>query len=418
MGIYKDQLINRLKIMFKTLKRVVYFAPNLGDAKKWYSTVLDVKPIFDAPIAVIFQVGNCTLSITNGNPPDSETKGFTEIYWEVDDFEYAFNRLIELGAKVHTPVREAFMIKMVKLSDPFGNVLGVCGNAKNPEKQTVENQPSETAMTVAFCRACAFLDEREEVRGADNLAEIFLKEESKELLKNAEKRKWTIQNIVTSNMYGYFISRTKYFDNIFKECLSGGIQQIVFLGAGYDTRPYRYKELIKNTKIFELDINSTQNRKVEILKEAKIEIPKQLSFVKINFKTDKISDTLKKSGFDTTVRTLFIWEGVVYYLTKEAVAESLRNITEISSNGSIICFDYLKEKLDSVNAGEPFLFWMRDNEMEMFLKDAGIEIREQINSEIMVKNYLTLDNGSIAEQTLSQFNFIQGEICKYKGNTH
>ena len=69
--------------MFKTLKRVVYFAPNLEDAKNWYSTILNIKPIFDASIAVIFQVENCTLSITNGNPPDSETKGLTEIYWEL-----------------------------------------------------------------------------------------------------------------------------------------------------------------------------------------------------------------------------------------------------------------------------------------------------------------------------------------------
>jgi O-methyltransferase involved in polyketide biosynthesis len=37
--------------------------------------------------------------------------------------------------------------------------------------------------------------------------------------------------------------------------------QIVFLGAGYDTRPYRFKDSIKQTEIFELDVPTKQQIK-------------------------------------------------------------------------------------------------------------------------------------------------------------
>jgi len=268
-------------------------------------------------------------------------------------------------------------------------------------------------MTVAFCRALAFVDEREEIRGADSLAVLFLKDEAKQLLANSEKRKWTIQNLVTSNLYGYLISRTKYFDDIFNKYLSEGIEQIVFLGAGYDTRSFRYKASIKNTKIFELDINSTQNRKLEILNNERIEIPEQLSFVRINFKTDSLEDILKDAGFSTKKRTLFIWEGVVYYLSQETVIETLKNIIKISTEGSVICFDYLKEKLDSVNSAEPFMSWINEKEIDLLLKDLGIKVIRQVDSTMMEINYLTLNNGETGEKTLSQFNFLEGEISSF-----
>ena len=63
----------------------------------------------------------------------------------------------------------------------------------------------------------------------------------------------------------WLIARTAYIDAIFKQSLLENIPQIVFLGAGYDTRTYRFRELIKETNIFELDIKPTQQRKKEKL---------------------------------------------------------------------------------------------------------------------------------------------------------
>jgi methyltransferase (TIGR00027 family) len=73
-------------------------------------------------------------------------------------------------------------------------------------------------------------------------------------------------------------------------------------------------DLIKETRIFELDIQTTQQSKKDRLQEAGISIPENLTFLAVNFKTDSLSDVLLKGGFRKSQKTLFIWEGVTYYL--------------------------------------------------------------------------------------------------------
>lgn len=400
--------------MFTSLKRIVYYVPDVEEAKSWYTALLQVKPIFDTPSVAIFQVANCSLSIVKGNPPNPEIPGLPETYWEVEDVDKAFNRLTELGAKVHSTIREILNIKTARVLDPFGNVIGITGNAFDSQTRSVENQPSETAMTVAFCRALAFADEREEIRGADSLAHLFLREEAKPMLTSPEKRRQTIQYLVTSPLYGYFTARTKFFDEVFARYLSERIGQIVLLGAGYDTRAIRFRDLLSETQVFELDIRPTQHRKVEILRREGIEIPGQLVFSEINFKTDRLEEVLKNAGFNPAKRTLFLWEGVVYYLDREVVAQTLETIRKISPEGSIICFDYLKERLESVNPAEPFKFWIKDAEIEAFLRDLGIRTLQQVDPSMMEKQYLTLQNGETGEKVLSQFNFLEGEISPFR----
>jgi len=58
--------------------------------------------------------------------------------------------------------------------------------------------------------------------------------------------------------YEYLLARTKYFDDIFKKGLDENISQMIILGAGYDTRSLRFKNLIQDTRIFELDAPTTQ----------------------------------------------------------------------------------------------------------------------------------------------------------------
>ena len=43
-----------------------------------------------------------------------------------------------------------------------------------------------------------------------------------------------------------------------------GVPQVVFLGAGYNSRAYRFRDLIGETQLFELDVASSQERKRRI----------------------------------------------------------------------------------------------------------------------------------------------------------
>jgi methyltransferase (TIGR00027 family) len=395
--------------MLKSLKRVTYPVTDLEKAKQWYMGILKTPPIFEIPVAVIFNIGECSLSLIKSDQPSSETSTDMNVYWSVDNIDSAYEALIAAGAKPFAPIRSILNISTAIVTDPFGNRIGITSVVHNSTETSVENKPSETALNVAICRALAAHEGRAEIKGPDFMAELFLPEEVKRHFQNSASIKSVIERGISSALYAYIIARTAFFDEVVKNALEKGIPQIVFLGAGYDSRAYRFRQLIKNTRIFEMDIQSTQQRKLKILSDAKVPLPEQLSFVTINFKTEKIENALEKKGYNRSLQTLFIWEGVSYYLADEAINETLRFVHDCSAPGSAICFDYMTEKTESVHAGEPFRFWIAPDKINAFLAERGLTLKDHLDNNEMEKRYLTLKDGKLAEKVMSRFALVRAE---------
>ena len=114
--------------MFQGLRTVIYHVDDLQKAKEWYTKTLGIKPYFDEPFYVGFNVGGYEL----GLDPNMEgmTKGANVVaYWGVRDAKAAFARVQELGAKRHTDPQEVGGgIVVATVTDPFGNVLGIIEN--------------------------------------------------------------------------------------------------------------------------------------------------------------------------------------------------------------------------------------------------------------------------------------------------
>lgn len=399
--------------MFQSVKRVTYQVLDVEKAKDWYCKILCKEPALDSPFVVIFVIDDSVLMLVPTANPSPRSDERIVAYWGVDNIDVAYQKLLELGATPHTEISTVIDTKIAKVVDPFGNVLGITSKVLEIKDRSVENQPSETAMTVAFCRALAATDEREELRGPDYLAEIFLTEDGKRPLKDRASREWVMNKLITPELYGYFIARTAYFDTIFEQSLRENIPQIVFLGAGYDTRTYRFKELIKETRIFELDIQPTQQRKKKILNQSNISIPEQLTFVSTNFKSDNLEEVLFKSGFDKNKKVLFIWEGVMYYLPAEAVNDTLKFVKLNSPVGSTICFDYMTKEMQSVNAGEPFRFWIEEEKIESFLSERCYKIIERLTAKDMERNYLSIRDGSVVGKVMPHFGFVHASVLEW-----
>ena len=112
--------------MILGLRTVIYPAPDLGAAKRWYSEVLGLAPYFDEPFYVGFTVGGFELGLV----PDA-TPGTTgpQALWGVGDIEAVHQRLIELGASPLDPIVEVGGgIKVAAVRDPFGNRFGLIEN--------------------------------------------------------------------------------------------------------------------------------------------------------------------------------------------------------------------------------------------------------------------------------------------------
>src|SRR5437867_6912932 len=134
--------------------------------------------------------------------------------------------------------------------------------------------------------------------------------------------------------------RTRFIDDELKRALENGATQVVILGAGFDTRAYRFADVLQDKKVFEVDYRSTQQLKKRRLEVAAIPIPPEVRFVEIDFKKDTLRGVLAAAGYQPTAKTFFIWEGVSMYLSEQAVREMLRTIATYSPPGSGLVMDF------------------------------------------------------------------------------
>jgi predicted enzyme related to lactoylglutathione lyase len=115
--------------MILGLRTVIYHVPDLAKAKAWYSEVLGQPPYFDEPFYVGFNVGGFELGLDPDMSGYSAGVGGVGAFWGVADAAAAFNRLLELGASEHEPVKEVGGgIRVATVKDPFGNLFGIIEN--------------------------------------------------------------------------------------------------------------------------------------------------------------------------------------------------------------------------------------------------------------------------------------------------
>ena len=171
------------------------------------------------------------------------------------------------------------------------------------------------------------------------------------------------------------VSRVRYFDDFVEKYVKEGLQQLIILGAGFDTRAYRIKGL-ENVKIFEVDHPETQQYKTRKIKEIFESIPENVIYVPIDFESQKIAEKLFNKGYDSSLKTLFLMEGFIYYITPEAVVETLSFIVKNSGNDSAVVFDYLldsgvKEGNKQRQDANVFKFGIKEDGLEEFLGQFG-----------------------------------------------
>lgn len=291
-------------------------------------------------------------------------------------------------------------------------------------KKNVEYMPSETALFAALHRAIAHKQYNNTKLGPDYLAEIFLPAHYRFFLRFDKVRENTRIKLAQAmpGMTEYIIARTAYFDRLFQDGLKDQIPQVVLLGAGYDSRAYRFAQSNKCTKIFELDAFPTQNRKIKCLKAAHIRLPEEVLYIPINFTSESLGIVLEQAGYKNQERTLFLWEGVSMYLDREAVKNTLRFIS-CSHTGSVIAYDYTisiseenlndyfgaKEFLISMmkhHANEEMLFSIKHGEINSFLADMNLRMIDNLGNEAIEGKYLLDENGSSIGRMTGNFRFV------------
>jgi len=273
---------------------------------------------------------------------------------------------------------------------------------------SIQKQSSETALGTLFLRALSCYEPDERIRGQDHLAKLFLPAERKIKLDYEAYRSVALRR-VKAGVYYYVIARTAYFDQIFLDGLKNAVPQILILGAGYDSRAYRYENLFGDTKIFEIDASYTQKDKIALLRQNHIDFH-HVRFVPIDFEKDDLAKTLLQNGFEEQKRSLFLWEGVTLYLTREAMRRTLGSIASVAKDQSVLAFDYLNfdpGENQIIKKDEVIQVGMNEDEMAALAGEYGFSAEENLNPHEIEKKYLTGLNGEIIGETNQAMNFIK-----------
>jgi methyltransferase (TIGR00027 family) len=121
--------------------------------------------------------------------------------------------------------------------------------------------------------------------------------------------------------------------------VAGGCRQVVLLGAGLDTRAFRLSALA-GAAVWEVDHPATQAYKRRTAAALRPRA-RAVAFVPVDFeRADALADRLRESGFRPAEPTAWVWEGVVMYLTDEAVRRTLGEIAGCSAPGSALVLTY------------------------------------------------------------------------------
>ena len=139
--------------------------------------------------------------------------------------------------------------------------------------------------------------------------------------------------------------RTRFIDDVVRDALRAGIDQLVILGAGFDARGMRLPEVTERAaRVYEIDSPEQLDRKERILAGAGLRVPEHIAYLPFDFErrdleTD-LPPELAAKGFRLGERAVFVWEGVIGYIDDDTIDRSLRFMAKAGGAGSRLAFTY------------------------------------------------------------------------------
>lgn len=210
----------------------------------------------------------------------------------------------------------------------------------------------------------------------------------------------------------YVPLRHRFIDDHLASALDAGAEQVVLLGAGYDTRAYRFADRLAGRPVFEVDLASISRSKAATIAKHTDQFPKtNMVRVEIDFETQPLGATLVDAGFTEGARTFFTWEGVPMYLTRAAVKATLDAVWGMGGSGSVIAHDmwYVVDDPGPMGTarrlapsalsfiGEPVTFCMHPEDMTHFLERHGLRITDLARSHDLQERYVPGERAVVDE---------------------
>jgi methyltransferase (TIGR00027 family) len=265
-------------------------------------------------------------------------------------------------------------------------------------KQTV----GRTALGAAICRLIEQYQPEKTRLFSDPVVKALVGPLIRFLMQSASMRKFTVQqtDAVGAGIFGAQICRTRYIDDVVRAALLREIGQLVILGAGLDTRPYRLSG-VERIKIFEVDLPAVQGDKKKKLENYLGRLPENVTFIPIDFDKQTVETVFIGTTFNPSKPAVFIWEGVTQYISEEAVRQTLKFMGK-SAPDSVIVFTYVLKSIierrsnipgadhmmDVVAEQAPWIFGLDPSDISDFLQAFHLNLIEDVGNADYQERYL------------------------------
>ena len=206
----------------------------------------------------------------------------------------------------------------------------------------------------------------------------------------------------TSHFRASIVARARFIDDLVVEQAGHGVGQYVILGAGLDTFAQRKPEIASRLRVFEVDQPGPQAWKRQRLIELGYGIPEWLRFVPVDFEAgDPWWERLAEAGFDASQPTIVASTGVSMYLTKDAIAATMRQVAALATCSTLAMTFLLPLELADPEvrpglelaekgaraSGTPFISFFTPPEILTLAREAGFRKVQHVSAATLTQRY-------------------------------
>ncbi len=212
-----------------------------------------------------------------------------------------------------------------------------------PRELHTSDRPSSTAQWTALGRTLELGRGEAERIVTDPYAPVFLSSTSRALLmplKAAGPLVRRAERLELAGLAASGLCRHAFIDAHLLGALTD-VEQVLVLGAGYDSRAYRFATEIGQRPVYEVDLAPLSRRKASIVAANPDRFgATAIHRVEIDFRTQSLGEQLAAAGFAAQRPTFVAWEGVSMYLDRAAVRVTLDALSSLCGSGSVLAMDF------------------------------------------------------------------------------
>lgn len=206
----------------------------------------------------------------------------------------------------------------------------------------------------------------------------------------------------TTRFRAAIVARGRFVEDLVVEQAARGVGQYVILGAGLDTFAQRRPEVASKLRVFEVDQPGPQAWKRQRLMELGYGVPDYLRLVPVNFEAgSNWWDELAAAGFDATQPAVVVSTGVTMYITREALAATLRQVAKLAP-GSTLATTFLVplEMVDAEDqtgtriaiqgaaaSGTPFISFYSPEDIVALARECGLPKVRYVSTADIIERY-------------------------------